>query len=831
MVDHPTNPATEGVSTDAPADAIPSWRATWQVPALVAAGLLLIAGIVAAFLTAPKPDYERMLRHAESLVEAQDYPGALAVLNQQVLPHYDSGHLNADQGRRFHLLRARAVYLGEKKAGVELAENARNVLQEFKAATDAGATLERQDQYFLADANITLGHYERALELAAALPQSERERRARILKRIVERELASPREQGTDVLRLLAEFLKDPALNVGERAWALARQAELLLRRGRADQAITKLVQTMPALLEGCPPEQLGELYLLLGRAYWDSQAIADAGKQLEQAVGLLPETVERHGEALVLLAKVEELTKQPPDEARQEARQKYASVAERFSGTSVALPALLGLGEVEAALGDFEASLSAYGTLTRELAAGRKHPDVSAAGVASSLMDRFQARFDAGETAMALRYAGLAESLFTPDTVPPPVLLGIARANRRAAEDVLRAAQVQEPVDLARLDPATREQVRLWLVTAGRYFRRHAERVGVADNAAFGESLWYAADSLDRAGDSEQAIPLFGDFAKFFPADPRQAEARFRMAQAHQARGEYDTAAGHYRSLRDDAAAGNSAVGPYGDLSVVPLAQTLLMDLDPANDAEAQALLEEVVQGRAGGTSTPQFRDGLVELARLKHRNRDFAGAIMHLEEAVARFPDDPRIEDLKYELADAYRQDAHAIEKTLGEGMPDHRKQALREARVDRLRKARELFGEVRRLLESHDPRRLSRLDQLRLRNACFYLADCDFDLGEYESAIRNYDAARERYPKDPASLVAMMQIVNAYVEMGDLERARTANNRAMQFYESLPETAWNDPDLPMGPDDWKHWLESMSRLRPMSRGQEAEAPGEGR
>lgn len=60
--------------------------------------------------------------------------------------------------------------------------------------------------------------------------------------------------------------------------------------------------------------------------------------------------------------------------------------------------------------------------------------------------------------------------------------------------------------------------------------------------------------------------------------------------------------------------------------------------------------------------------------------------------------------------------------------------------------------------------------------------------FDLKDYETAIRHYDAARERYPKDPASLVAMIQIVNAYIELGDTQRAQTANYRAKAFYDSL-------------------------------------------
>src|SRR5690606_24232915 len=92
-----------------------------------------------------------------------------------------------------------------------------------------------------------------------------------------------------------------------------------------------------------------------------------------------------------------------------------------------------------------------------------------------------------------------------------------------------------------------------------------------------------------------------------------------------------------------------------------------------------------------------------------------------------------------------------------------------------------------------------------------------DCAFDLGRFEAARRLYDAARERYPDDPASLVAMIQIVNAYLEEGDLARAATANERARRFYASLPDEAWDDPQLPIGREDWQRWLDSIAALMP--------------
>src|SRR5262249_22119773 len=146
----------------------------------------------------------------------------------------------------------------------------------------------------------------------------------RVVKRIVERRLLTPKVDSDETLRLLAEFLKDQELSAEDRAWALAKQAELLLRQGLTERAIAKLVQTMPSLVADAGPDRLSELYVLLGRAYWETGALADAARQLEQAAGLLSETDVRRAEAEVLLARVHEQTRQPPEEARAEAKQRY---------------------------------------------------------------------------------------------------------------------------------------------------------------------------------------------------------------------------------------------------------------------------------------------------------------------------------------------------------------------------------------------------------------------------------------------------------------------------------------------------------------------------
>jgi tetratricopeptide (TPR) repeat protein len=94
-------------------------------------------------------------------------------------------------------------------------------------------------------------------------------------------------------------------------------------------------------------------------------------------------------------------------------------------------------------------------------------------------------------------------------------------------------------------------------------------------------------------------------------------------------------------------------------------------------------------------------------------------------------------------------------------------------------------------------------------------YYRADCAYDLGRFDESIRWYDAAAQRYPEDPSSLVAMMQIVNAYAEMGMFREAQTAQERARQRLEEIPDEMFDNPNLPIDQRHWERWIANSPRV----------------
>jgi outer membrane protein assembly factor BamD (BamD/ComL family) len=204
-----------------------------------------------------------------------------------------------------------------------------------------------------------------------------------------------------------------------------------------------------------------------------------------------------------------------------------------------------------------------------------------------------------------------------------------------------------------------------------------------------------------------------------------------------------------------------------------------------------------------------------LSELGTMYFRSGRPDDAIVLIEELMERFPDEPGLDVLRYRLADSYRLSAAKAEKSMSEGMPEEARQTLEKTRISRLNRAAELFEQVRRSLESKPADKRSVVEETYLRNSYFYVGDCAFSLGDDDGAIRFYTAARDRYPTDPASLVAMIQIVNANLKRGDLKAAMTANERAKRFYKGLPGDVWKDPNLPMSREDWERWLDSTEKL----------------
>lgn len=805
----------------------PSFRDLWQAPVLALGAALFVGGVIAAFATKPDFDVEGSLAKATRLLEEGDSSGSLSELNGKLLERL--GVDGAPKARRleFHRLRLAAMFHEIRAKDLGSADNYRRVLSEVGAIEALGGQLDTSDLARAVESHLALGDLTAAIERVNQIPSSDTDDRRRLmLKQVIRAAMDSLRDAPPDsrsserfeqALALLTRLGADASLDERDRVWTIARQAELRLEAGYNSEAVGHLLREMQRL-DALDSEQAGELYLLLGRAYFNLGQFDEASRRLNQSDATLGPTDAKRATANVLLARIAMMRGDP-----EQARERYAFVTTSFAGSSDTREAWLGLAEAEGELGNFDAAASAYEVLVQDIrrigdaqqadgaAVGPPSDRTLAERLLGSLRQRGEDRLDRGDAHSALRFAQIAESVRGERDAPAWSALLQARAHRALADEKAGASAPSGDMSrLAEADPVSLREIKSRYLSAAQQFRRHAQMVIGDDDRAFADSLWNAADSADLAGDFASAIRWFGEYANGRPGDARRESARFRLARSHDARGELEPAIDLYREL----IAVNPSSGE-GFRSYVPLARALLRDGDQGNDAEAENLLRRVLSGQVITPTAPEFRVALDELGKHLLATARHPEAIARLTESLERHPDSPERTLVRYRLAESLRLSAAEISEQLRQAMPESQRRELERLRQERLRQSMAEYERVALRLDDDPGRRLSELESSAVRNAFFFRADCAFDLGDFDRAIEFYDAAAQRFSDDPASLVAMVQIVNAYAATGRWDEARTAHERARQRFRELPADSFDRPDMPMDRRHWERWLDSVAEL----------------
>jgi tetratricopeptide (TPR) repeat protein len=763
----------------------------------------------------PDNDFDGVLDQVDRLIETEQFDLAANQLNEVIEPNLDLA--TSLQQARFEATVADWIALSQHAAGLDLEKNHRRIAEHYTKATDLGAELdpvrlERWAGSLLAVGDLGVAR-QRLAELeelagAAGADLEARRRRNRVLRQLVEVSLGQPDLSFDEMMDLLEGYRADPMLSPGDELWAIARQAELRLETGQSQEGVAHLLIEMRRYepqLSDLPGLSFGELYVLLARGYYELGNYPYAEYHVEQAMQRVTATDPVRGDALVLLGQIF-VTRG----LWHEAYEHFDRVLRDFATTRSAIPARVGRAEVHSVLGDDQRSLADFRALHAELAAAGLRRDVAPDEVARSLSDRHDAALTTGRLPEALEYILLAETFYEAGKVPQDTVFRIASTSRQLADNLIADARAEQPgADLEDIDPALRFEAGQHHHRAGEYYVRHARSLAGRPGAdeVWADSLWLAADSYDLGGWHDLSIAHFTEYvAGRSEADPRRPEAVFRLAQAHHAEMDFEAAVERYEQVLAEHPRSHVA-----SRSHVPLARCLLaLERRP----EAQRQMIQVVSGRARlEPDALDYRDALIELGSLYYDNADFVGAIERLHEAVRRYPDDDRIHEIEFRLADSYRRQAIGLEPQLGSpGLPPAERRRLENQRTDHLRTAAELFGDICADRGDAPPAAGDRLSEQAFRYACLYQADCAFELGLYSEAVDRYDEVATRFPRHHTSMTALIQIVNCYSNLGDAARARAAHRRAMLRLDELPDEAFEASDALLDRTAWERWLKNM-------------------
>ncbi len=814
------NPTPE----QAPGAAPVSWAHVWQLPAAVASAGLVLVAVVLMFTTRPSIDFPEVLREVKRLGDAGEYEAAIDKLVQT--ERHRAG-MTEENIRQFLVTRSDLFYARQLAAGGDATRNLTQAVEGYVDAEKIGATLTPQQVFQMADALIRLGRADEAPPLIERLPPTAALLRQRLIKSLVDQNLAMSEDRYAETVDLLMKLMTEPDLAPEDRIWTYARLTELRLGQGFVNEAIDKLLVAMQQLrADGI--RDFPELYLLLGRGYFELGHYARAEEHLQTAAQGLSNSSALRGEALLLQARIVQQRQQ-----WDEAYQMLDDVVVTYPGTRAYLPALMARAEVQAQLGNHNESVNDYHAVARAVEAARQRPDetpqLTPRQVCTSLLVWHDRRRDDGRLLEALEFAKLAESLYpAAKDMPQDLVLRLAETNWALGDhtlaDAWSAAGIQldaeglpvQPDDASRVDAATRRQAQHFFLDGGEYYRLLAEMAIQLDPDAAAESLRWAAKCFDRGGEYLVAVQCLKEFVRLSAGQPRELWGVHMLGRSYQSLGDYEGAIAQFRALIADHHNSIEAHRSY-----VPLAQCCLR-LERPNPAEAERLLTHVVDG--GAELDPdawEFADALIELGSLYSHAAEYPmprpaaeyypEAIRRLTEAIERYPNDSRQNDLHYELAHAYRLSAKSIEDELELERPEAERIQLNQTRDEHLAEAARHYAAAIAGYESIEPYKRSPEVSQNLKFAAFWRADCAFDQGSYHEAIRLYSGVADRYSEDATAIVALIQIVNAYAALDDLPAARTAQNRAWRLLRDLPAAAFESSPLPLDRDAWERVLRS--------------------
>lgn len=787
-----------------PADDIPvrsRLAGLWQWPLLlISLGLFAYAAWL--FIDPkPAPTVDDRITAGRKLLE-QDRPEAAIDHLRKLLAE----KAPAEQEAQIYLLLAESTAAAQKQQKANVPGNHALIIDYTKKAMARGVKADLPMHRRLAESYEALGRSKEALDHYRQAISLDADRALPLQRKIIDLQLAAgdiaAAEHG------LAAYLKDQRLSDSEKAWALGERSQLLADAGNFNEARDLLDQ---ALRMSDEPLVRGQIHYRLGYCAWKLGEPKDAERLLRVARDQLKAQHPCDADAAVLLGRI----LQDRGEHR-EAMSFFQDVLVSHPDAAVAPLARLGRGVCRIESGDDLPGLQDLQDLVREIGAKpsrEKHKPDAIRG----LQDASRAMTKRGN------YQGAMEAMAMEQTLQPkPEAEFFARLAEIYEK---RASQVEQTVPAAteQAEKVRREQQsREMLTRAGDAAIAHGRALTMSDDQGHGRALWKGIDLYDRAGNLAHAIGALELFIAERPDDPLASEALLRLGRAYQAAGQFDKAVAAFQrnQFRYPQSLAASKSG-------VPLAQALIAQ-GPQSYAKAEAALQRTLESQVITPEAEEFRNALFELAQLYYRTSRYEQAVARLEEIMQRYPKEPRAGQIQFLMADSYRKSAGLLKDRVrpaaplaasatasadGDAAPANVASQLAAqaqaaaARRERLKRAGELYDRVIEHFRAAPPTR--DLDKLYVKLSHFYRADCLYDNGSYEEAIRLYDAAALRYQDDPASLAAYVQIVNAYCALGKFDQAKAANERAKWLLRRMPADAFKDDAFAMPRQYWDDWL----------------------
>ena len=688
---------------------------------------------------------------------------------------------------RIHLLLAESLEAAQKLHHVSVATNHERIIEQTRLGLAQGGHADAEVYRRVGESYEALGKNAEALESYRRAMTMDPRRQPHLQRKVIELQLAQADTGPADAS--IDEFLKTEQLSDSERVWALQRKAQLLTTRGSYIDA--KAILTAAQKLAVDTATQ-GETNYRLGYCLWKTGETAEAERVLRVARNQLKTASPLDADAAYALGRIRQDDNDP-----KEAIAFYQAVLTSHPESNSALLSRLGRGECRIMLAQDDAGLNDLHELVARMVA-----------IHASDKDKAEAIAGLKRSSLLLagreKYVGALEALSYEQSLqndPPADFYA-----RLAAVYEQRANQLEKsnPENESAAGKIKRQQeVRELRTRGGDSWIACSRSLTVASDKDHGEAMWKGVELYDRAGNLQLVTSALELFAAERPEDGQTPEALLRLGRAYQASGLFDRAIAVFErnQMRYSKSLAASKSG-------VPLAQSYFAK-GPNFYGRAEKVLLSVLDNPILSPDAEEFEEALFELAQLYYRTDRYEEAVVRLEEMTQRYPNDARMPQMIFLMADSFRRSAGLLAQRMSSSAPGQAEAIV--ARKERLSKAKTLYDKM--VDRFRDTMPTAEVEKLYLKLSYFYRADCLYDLGQYEEAIRLYDVASLRYQDDSSALSAYVQIVNAYCELGKFNEARHANERAKTLLLRMPADAFNDGAFPMPREYWDRWLKWTS------------------
>jgi tetratricopeptide (TPR) repeat protein len=823
-----TEKALAHSTPDAPGSARPPLRHLWQVPAFLA-GLLLVAGVVAAIPLRHGPRPADMDRDVAAIRRALAEPGSaveeVLTLAEKVLARTD--HEPARAGEAHFLLGSVYQRLADQGPAARVALLRQKAVSHLEQAEKLGVPPKDQAKlpYRLGKAWLLAEHngpkatdyLARSVETAADDPAEGYRLLAQAYMRLPTPDLNAAYRAD---LKLLALPTDDEDVLGPARLLA----GEILLRQQRPAEAL-KMLETITSR---APRPVVARARYLQGRSCQDLNLWERAVPYWQEVLRDPREVPGGKGEVFYRLGQCYHSQEQADDTAAARAWEQALELGGE-SGQAAAL-CLAELHLAPTDTGTLSHPAAALDTYRRALAPVKKPGEYHNAFID---LDRARDRIAWGchvfrqyhDFESALKLARLYRRVALPGT---------------AAELEGKAAEAWADLLLAQPRPAPKpdadawdDQIRGLYEKAGAAFQAAAETRPAAEQPRM---LWRSASCYLHGRQYARAVAVLDRYVHQpqVPADGC-GEGWFTLAETYVVTGRKDLALTAYHNAI-------ACRGPYAFRARYQLALAELA-VRPANPAEAnehldqaQALLTQILDPVAGAEAPPDVRERSLFLqADLFFQRGRFEEARLKLTLAVDQHPDYPHILEAREELAECFRRLADQEIELIGT-LQTALQIKHRQKKNDLLEQAAQHY---QKLADELDRRRaagtLTAPEEAILRRTVFAVAACRFDQDNMVAeALRLYKVlAEERYPNRVEGLTASMFVARCAFRLGQPEVARTALRKAWDLVTprdklpdealKLPENAFRGCPGPLTREQWQDWIRQMAKYleRPAAPG----------